>query len=62
MPLCRGAQQLVLLGDQCQLPPTVVCRHRAATDGARPLFTRLMADGVPCVMLDTQYRMVRRTQ
>ena len=57
VPLCRGAQQLVLLGDQFQLPPTVISRHPAASAGAMPLFTRLLTDGAAALMLDTQYRM-----
>ena len=55
--LCRGAQQLCLLGDQCQLPPTLVSRHPAAMAASAPLFTRLLADGAPRYLLDTQYRM-----
>ena len=55
--LCRGARQMVLLGDHCQLPPTLVSRHPASLSGAAPLFTRLHADGAPSYLLDTQYRM-----
>ena len=47
----------MLLGDQCQLPPTLVSRHAASQAASAPLFTRLIADGAPCHMLDTQYRM-----
>ena len=50
---CRGAQQVVLLGDQCQLGPTV----NAKLPGSQPLFTRLIDDGLPTLLLDTQYRM-----
>ena len=28
--VANGAEQLVMLGDQCQLPPTVVSRHPTA--------------------------------
>eukprot|EP00966_Prymnesium_polylepis_P334572 7389941-Prymnesium_polylepis.1 len=54
--LCRSAQQVVLVGDQCQLPPTV----RTAAGGtpeARPLFNRLLDDGLTTSLLATQYRM-----
>ncbi|KOO36080.1 tRNA-splicing endonuclease positive effector [Chrysochromulina tobinii] len=57
--LMRGARQLVLLGDQCQLPPTTLSRAPPGTslDASLSLFTRLVHDGVPPLMLDTQYRM-----
>ena len=47
----------MLLGDQCQLPPTTLCRHPAAELPSRPLFNRLIADGIRPLLLDTQYRM-----
>jgi hypothetical protein len=62
--IASGCRQLVLVGDQCQLPPTVTCQ-RASEDErvlfGTPLFSRL-AEGdrqnaVPTLMLDTQYRM-----
>jgi hypothetical protein len=55
--LSRGARQLCLLGDQCQLPPTVTAEHPSVERTSRPLFSRLLDDGVGCYMLDTQYRM-----
>jgi hypothetical protein len=55
--LCRGAMQCVLLGDQCQLPPTVQACHPAAALPSRSLFDRLLADGASAFLLDTQYRM-----
>ena len=54
--LARGAKRLVMLGDQCQLPPTTLARHEKI-DTALPLFTRLMQEGVAPLLLDTQYRM-----
>ncbi|KAH8061423.1 hypothetical protein JL722_4041 [Aureococcus anophagefferens] len=48
-PVC-----LVLVGDQCQLPPTVLDAKQGEV--AKPLFTRLLATVRPH-LLDTQYRM-----
>jgi superfamily I DNA and/or RNA helicase len=45
VPICRGARQLVLLGDQCQLPPTTLSNHPLAA--GTPLFTRLASEGAP---------------
>ena len=55
--VCRGARQLCLIGDQCQLPPTLVSRHPVSLRASVPLFSRLRCDGAPLHLLDTQYRM-----
>ena len=57
--LTRGARQLVMLGDQCQLPPTTLSTVPPGTtlDASLPLFMRLLHDGVVPLLLDTQYRM-----
>ena len=48
--------QVALLGDQHQLPPTTVARHPEALVASTPLFTRLLTEGVPALLLDTQVR------
>ena len=56
--VCRGAQQLVLIGDQCQLPPTVTSRQAQLEGLDSPLYNRLIAkNGIKPCLLDIQYRM-----
>lgn len=52
---CRGAQQVVLLGDYCQHPPTVTCWEAQVHGHGLPLFTRLVRHGHTPLLLDTQY-------
>jgi hypothetical protein len=56
VPLTRGCRQLVLVGDHCQLPPTVLSTKAEEEGLGVPLFSRMVACGVPPYMLDTQYR------
>jgi len=57
VPVCWAAQQLILIGDQCQLQPMVKSDLARSQDFGASLFNRLCRQGVRPVMLDTQYRM-----
>jgi len=53
----RCSRHVVLVGDHCQLPPTVVCREAELSGLAVSMFERLAFCKVPVIMLNTQYRM-----
>lgn len=57
VPLTKGAQYVVLAGDQKQLPPTVLSQAAANAGLSETLFERLIAIGFDYQLLDTQYRM-----
>ena len=57
VPLLLGCEQLVLVGDSRQLPPTVADVSAGREGLGCSLFERLQALGVPPLLLDTQYRM-----
>merc|ERR1719271_1979000 len=57
VPIARGCKQAILIGDQCQLPPTVLSDVAETQNLGESLFTRLVTQGVRPVLLDTQYRM-----
>ena len=54
--LARGCERLVLVGDHCQLPPSVRSRDAEGRGLTLSLFGRLVAQGVCPHFLDTQYR------
>jgi len=57
VPLTQGCEQLVLVGDHYQLPPTIKS-FRAAQQGLGvSLFTRLALAGIRPSLLTVQYRM-----
>lgn len=57
IPLVKGAKQVVLVGDHCQLGP-VIMAQRAANAGLNvSLFERLIILGIRPIRLQVQYRM-----
>lgn len=58
IPVCRS-DKIVLAGDHCQLPPTVISQDAAKQGFARSMMERLMQQHDPSIsrMLNIQYRM-----
>ena len=64
IPMMRGAKQVVLVGDHCQLPPVIMCKPAAQAGFSRSLFERLLMigrmrpeSGLHPIRLEVQYRM-----
>ena len=57
VPVMCGAEQVVLLGDEHQLPPTVKRTEAIIAGLGYSLFARLVASRCPVHTLSTQYRM-----
>ncbi|XP_078488507.1 regulator of nonsense transcripts 1 [Ciona intestinalis] len=57
VPVVLGAQQLILVGDHCQLGPVVMCKKAANAGLAQSLFERLVVLGIRPIRLQVQYRM-----
>lgn len=57
VPVIRGAPQLILVGDHCQLGPVVMCKKAAKAGLAQSLFERLVVLGIRPFRLEVQYRM-----
>jgi len=57
IPIVKGAKQVVLVGDHCQLGPVVMCKKAAKAGLQQSLFERLVLLGVRPVRLEVQYRM-----
>lgn len=53
----QGTEQLVLVGDHCQLPPSIACFEAEVRGLSLSLFGRLAAQGLAPFFLDTQFRM-----
>jgi len=55
--ILRGSQRLVLVGDQCQLPPTVQSSEAEERGLSLSLYSRMVdSGGLMPFLLDTQYR------
>lgn len=57
IPIVKGAKQLVLVGDHCQLGPVVISKRAASAGLNQSLFERLIMLGVRPIRLQVQYRM-----
>ncbi|RNF10537.1 regulator of nonsense transcripts 1 isoform X2 [Trypanosoma conorhini] len=57
VPLVRGAKQVFLVGDHCQLRPVVFSLPAEKAGLRRSLFERLLLTGHRAVRLEVQYRM-----
>lgn len=53
---CAGSGRVVLVGDPCQLPPTVLSKAAEASMLAQSMFERLARGGWPVQLLQEQYR------
>jgi len=57
IPIVKGAQQVVLVGDHCQLGPVVLCKQAARAGLSVSLYERLILMGIRPSRLQVQYRM-----
>jgi len=57
IPIVKGARQVVLVGDHCQLGPVVMCKAAAKAGLNLSLYERLILMGIRPVRLQVQYRM-----
>mmetsp|Transcript_67211 Transcript_67211/g.105027 ORF Transcript_67211/g.105027 Transcript_67211/m.105027 type:complete len:1244 (+) Transcript_67211:1-3732(+) len=57
IPLCRGAEHLIIVGDQCQLEPMVKSDFAKREQLGASLFNRFYKQGITSIMLNTQHRM-----
>ncbi|KAL9655597.1 hypothetical protein ABK040_002261 [Willaertia magna] len=57
IPIVKGAKQVILVGDHCQLGPVIMCKKAARAGLSRSLFERLVMLGIRPMRLQVQYRM-----
>lgn len=57
IPIVKGAQQVILIGDHCQLGPVIMCKPAMTAGLGRSLFERLVVLGHRPIRLQVQYRM-----
>jgi len=52
----RGAKRLILVGDHCQLPPSIMSLEAETRGMSMSLYSRLVGSGLEPFFLNTQYR------
>jgi len=57
VPVVMGSNQVILVGDHCQLGPVVMCKPAAKAGYSQSLFERLVVLGIRPFRLEVQYRM-----
>lgn len=57
IPVVLGCNQLVLVGDHCQLGPVIMCKKAARAGLSQSLFERLVLLDIKPIRLQVQYRM-----
>ena len=57
VPICHGADQVILVGDQKQLPAMVKADAARRLGMSFSMFERLLEKGLPATLLAVQYRM-----
>lgn len=57
LPILKGAKQVILVGDHCQLGPVIMCKEAAKAGLNQSLFERLVGLGIRPIRLQVQYRM-----
>eukprot|EP00126_Sphaerothecum_destruens_P008230 Sdes_comp20136_c0_seq1m13231 len=57
IPIVKGAKQVVLVGDHCQLGPVIMCAKAGVAGLSQSLFERLVQIGHRPIRLQVQYRM-----
>jgi len=57
IPLTFGVKQLVMVGDHCQLGPTIMSKKAARAGLNQSLFERMILLGNKPIRLQVQYRM-----
>ncbi|KAJ9523939.1 hypothetical protein QJQ45_022419 [Haematococcus lacustris] len=56
VPIMKGTEQVIIIGDHKQLPPTIQSQKAAEQGLSVSLFERMMEAGVPSTLLGVQYR------
>lgn len=57
IPIVKGARQIILVGDHCQLGPVIMCKSAAKAGLSQSIFERLVYNGCKPSRLEVQYRM-----